>query len=465
MKWEILRQVLIRDLQRMIFRREAESILRNKISNPRYSGLFDDPFRVMAIRMFLTYPSKATVLALLLPFSMLTAKTIPCPLDPLLNVPENWQMTPDEFEKTFSKNGNKLFKWLTQDRTRAKLSRKLYANAEIDLRAFDGEVPAQEAIVDFAEGRLNLISISIFNRADSGSITLEDLKSRYQTSGKKVGEILEVAPRRREADSRKGLLTEGYSWYSRNTGIALLEHNEGAMDEADREFLRLRMARPDAVGSLAQSMTHTRGGAAIGLRDLPDNLTESENGDIFISNLPMVDQGDKGYCVVASAQRVFEYYGIGADMHQIAEISDADPNRGTNTLQMAKELDKIDYRFKTRLEIIGMGQPLTEVDVKRDEYYVGDPVDERKFLKEVRSYIDKGLPLLWSLELGRFPEKPQLNPQTAGGHMRMIIGYNDETEEIIFSDSWGAGHEAKRIKMPHAYKASHGLFVLKPTTH
>jgi len=49
--------------------------------------------------------------------------------------------------------------------------------------------------------------------------------------------------------------------------------------------------------------------------------------------------------------------------------------------------------------------------------------------------------------------------------MRLIIGYNDKTEEIIFSDSWGAGHEAKRMKMSDAYKASHGLFVLKPTVH
>jgi hypothetical protein len=155
-------------------------------------------------------------------------------------------------------------------------------------------------------------------------------------------------------------------------------------------------------------------------------------------------------------------------MHQIAQIAEADPKRGTSTLTMAKELDKIDYRFRTRLDTIGMADgsgKLTSVEVKKGEYYVGKPVDERKFLKEIRSHIDSGLPLLWSLELGRFPEKPQLNPQTAGGHMRLIIGYNDEEKDIIFSDSWGAGHEIKRIKMPHAYAATHGLFVLKPTSH
>jgi hypothetical protein len=393
----------------------------------------------------------------------LSAASIPCSIDPLLKVSESWKMTTDDFEKTFTENNNKLYVWLTLDRTRAKLTRKLYGNAEIDLTAFDGKVPVQEVTVDFAEGRLNLISVSIYNRADSGQITREVFTERFKSAGKMVGEILVAKPQQRKADAKSGLLTEGYSWNSRETGVALLEYNEGALGKADFEFLRLRIARPNAIGSLAASMTNTRGGAAAKLGDFPKNVKKEANGDVFISNLPMVDQGDKGYCVCASVQRVFEYYGIGADMHQIAQISDADPQRGTNTLLMAKELDKIDYRFKTRLDIIGMGRPFTQVEVKKGEYFVGQPIDERKFLKEIHSYVDSGLPLLWALELGKYPEVPQLNPQTAGGHMRIIIGYNDKTEEIIFSDSWGAQHESKRMKMSDSYKTTEGLFVLKPT--
>jgi hypothetical protein len=400
--------------------------------------------------------------------SPLSAKTLPCDLDPLLAIPANWQMTPDDFEKTYTSGNNKHFMWLTADRTRAKLSRKLYGNVEIDLSAFGGEVPVQEVIADFADGKLNLVSLSIYNRADSGEIVQEDFSARFTAAGKGMGKLLGISPRKREADSKNGLLTEGFSWYSKGKGVALLEHNEKAMGGAAREFLRLRVSRPEASGSLAASMLHSRGGAAARLGDLPGNLSRNDAGDVYISNLPMVDQGDKGYCVVASTQRVFEYYGIGADMHQIAQIAESDPNKGTSTLTMAEELGKIDYRFKTRLEIIGMTsteQVFSEVFEKKGSLYCGKPVDERKTLKEIRSYIDKGLPLLWSLELGRYPEIPQLTPQAGGGHMRMIIGYNDKTEEILFSDSWGAGHELKRMKMGHAYQATRGLFVLKPTVH
>lgn len=417
-------------------------------------------------RFHMMFPKLLVIFTVIFP-SLLSAESIPCPLDTLLAIPDNWQMTPDEFENHFVDGENKLYKWLTENRSRAKIGRKLYSNAQIDLTIFDGAVPVEEAIVDFSDGKLNLVTFSIFNRGDAGDISQEEFGTYFKTTGKALGEAMGTKPRRKDADSNSGLLTAGFTWYSQENGSAVLEHNEKALTGGDREFLRLRIARPDASGSLAASMLHTRGGATARLGDLPSNVEKAANGDVFISNLPMVDQGDKGYCVAATTQRAFEYYGIGADMHQIAQIAESDPEKGTSTLTMAKELDKIDYRFKTRLDIIGMESSgkLTDVKVKKGEYYVGKEVDERKFLKEIRSYINDGLPLLWALELGRYPEKPQLTPQAAGGHMRMIVGYNDSTEEIIFSDSWGAGHESKRMKMSDAYKASHGLFVLKPTVH
>ncbi len=413
--------------------------------------------------MLSKYVIQALMALLVLSGIDVRANSIPCAIDALIKAPQNWMLTVDDFEKTFTLDGNKQYVWLTQDRSRAKMSRKLYGNMELNLTAFDGQVPVQEVIIDFISGQLNLVSVSIYNRADSGAITSEEFGGRFKITGKMMGEIFTTKPQQRKADAKNGLLTEGYSWYAREMGLALLEHNEGALKTANPEFLRLRIARPNAKGSLASSLIHAGGGAAVRLDGLPKNVIQKDNGDVLIDNIPMVDQGDKGYCVVATVQRVFEYYGIGADMHQIAEISDADPEKGTDLLTIAKELDKIDYRFKTRLDIIGMGQPLTEVQEEQGEYYVGKPVDARKFLKAIHTYIERGLPLLWSLELGLFPEIPQLTMQASGGHMRIIIGYNANTQEVIFSDSWGAGHEAKRMKISDAYKASHGLFVLIPT--
>jgi hypothetical protein len=49
--------------------------------------------------------------------------------------------------------------------------------------------------------------------------------------------------------------------------------------------------------------------------------------------------------------------------------------------------------------------------------------------------------------------------------MRMIIGYDDVAGKIIFTDSWGAGHERKMMKMDDAFSATTALYVITPTTN
>ncbi len=399
--------------------------------------------------------------------NMLSAANFPesIKLDVLTNFPTNWDITPEAFEKHFNSQHEGLFRWLTKDHSRAKLSRKLYSDREIKLSFLDENIPVEEVIVDFSNGKLNLVTISIFHRGDGAEINPTDFKNRQSVIGKTISSRLATRAVIRQANRQQGMLTEGFSWES-PSGSALLEANEGASTGSKIEFLRLRLARQNATGALAMAMKSTRGGASSRLSDLPTNVTRDAEGNVFIRNLPMVDQGNKGYCLPASTQRIFEYYGIGADMHQIAQVAEADPNRGTSAMTMSKELDKIDFKFKTRLMIIAMsgGQnQLTEVQIEKDEYYIGKPVDERKFLKTIYMLIDDGIPLLWALELGRYPEDPDLKPQTAGGHMRIIIGYNEKTEKIIFTDSWGEGHEFKTIQASNAYNASYGLFALKPT--
>ena len=397
-------------------------------------------------------------------FSLHAKAEMSAELDILLDAPKCWELTPEGFEKHFDAIRPELFRWITSDRSRAKLSRALYSNMKIALSAFDGAVPVEEVVVDFSGGRLNMVTLSIFNRGDAGDVSEADFKSRHMAVGKAMGVKLNAKPTACPANRQQGLLTEGYSWSS-TSGVAMLEINEGAFSGSAREFIRLRIARPDAEGALAASMKRGGGGVAAKLSDLPGNVARDDKGNVFIRNLPMVDQGNKGYCLPASTQRIFEYYGIGADMHQIAQVAESDPSKGTSSMSMTKELDRIDFRFKTRLVVMAMmsENELVEVEVKKGDYLVGKPVDERKFVKAIHDFINDGIPLLWSLELGRFPEEPDLKPQTSGGHMRVIIGYNESSGRLIFSDSWGAGHEFKTIKASDAYAASQGLFALKPT--
>ena len=383
-------------------------------------------------------------------------------LDPFISLPGAYALTPDDLEKRFEQGNwsrNPYFKWLTEDKTRAIFQRKDTDNLKVNLTLLKGTVPIEEAVIDFKDGTLMGVTISIYNRGDGGTITTDDFNKRFIAMGKHIGEQLAIRPTKREARPTQGLLTSGFLWISAR-GKAVLEHNAEA--PGNTEFLRMRLAKRDAGGAYEAAM-QDRAGASVKLSALPGNLKRKEDGSVSITGIPMVDQGAKGYCVVASAQRLFEYYGIPCDMHQLAQIAGSDPERGTSSLEINEQLGAIDHFFKTRFTCLAVRQQSGLVELV-DGKYVGPEVPEEAFHSMIRKSIDAGIPLLWSLEVGLFPEDPPLKEQASGGHMRMIIGYNPKTKRLIFSDSWGAGHEFKTMDANEAYKATHGLFVMKPTT-
>lgn len=410
----------------------------------------------------------AVALSSLLVLAGLAARPLPAQqdlvadLDLFVTLPDAYQLTPDDLEKRFEQgswNRNPYFSWLTTDRSRAIFQKKNLPNLEVRLTLLKGSVAAEEAIVDFKDGKFIGVTISLFNRGDGGAIDRSDFDARFQAMGRHLGEQLQIRPTRREAKPTQGLLTTGFTWISAR-GKAVLEHNAEAPGKT--EFLRVRLARRDAGGAYEAALQE-RAGATVKLSELPSRVRRSPDGDVFITGLPMVDQGSKGYCVVASAQRLFEYYGIACDMHQLAQVAGSDPNRGTSSLAINEELGRIDHLFKTRFSCLAIRHDRGLVELV-DGRYVGADVPESKYHEMIRKSIGEGIPLLWSLEVGIFPEEPSLEIQTSGGHMRMIIGYNEPKQQILFSDSWGAGHELKRMDADHAYQATHGLFLLKPIT-
>lgn len=394
------------------------------------------------------------------------AGQLACPLDLLTRIPEVWSLTPDGLDaamavpKGVKVTKNPYFQWMTLARTRAVFTKQPYTNLRVDFKLFEGALAAQEVVVDFLNGKLNGITFSLFNRGDSAAMNAEEFQRIVKVCGKHTSDILLARPTPKKADPTQGLLAEGWIWIAPR-GMASLEHNPEA-SHGDVEFLRLKIAPRDAKGAFAAAFQGRS--AAAKLSELPKNVTKAANGDVYIKDIPMVDQGQKGYCVVATAQRLFEYYGIPADQHQIAQVAGTDAKAGTSTVAMAEALGKIDYRFKTHFKILGMmssTNQLVEVDARK--MTAGKNVTKEQFAKAIHRHIDEGIPLLWGLNLGKYPEDPPIALQTSGSHMRMIIGYNDPTGQVLFSDSWGAGHELKRMTLDNAYSATQGLFVMSPT--
>ena len=229
--------------------------------------------------------------------------------------------------------------------------------------------------------------------------------------------------------------------------------------------------------------------------DLPANVVK-ENGDVYIKGIPMVDQGQKGYCVVAATARMFGYYGLQVDQHEIAQMANASASGGTNTDAMIEALKGIAGKFKMRIKThddmsyqdmcdlsedynrVAKRAAAKEVPTGRsvNNWYNFDFFDPeilkstrlkstsgiKKFDAEIKRSIDAGIPLLWTVTVGIYKEPIRIS-QSRGGHMRMIIGYNTAKKEVIFSDTWGAGHEKKHWGIEEAYCSTKGIYSIQPT--
>jgi hypothetical protein len=203
------------------------------------------------------------------------------------------------------------------------------------------------------------------------------------------------------------------------------------------------------------------------MRDLlAKRVVKRNNGDVIISQLPMVDQGPKGYCVPATWERYLRYMDLPADLYVLAIMGNTGLGGGTNIAAMQEGVEGYVSAYHRRIETYDA--PLDVVHVAK--------------------YIDQGLPLMWtcwvdeSVELRTNQETQDRKTVTdwtafanslhsadkslddfqaangtfSNGHERMIIGYNAATNEIAISDSWGERFAERWMYAPTASKISQG---------
>ncbi len=324
--------------------------------------------------------------------------------------------------------------------------------------------------------------ISVYNKGDDGEMDKEEFDSLLEGTIKKLNELTGVTGKPRKVLQRDtGVKLDARIWQTEH-GLLLLEAaGSGKRKNFSGEFIRL------TIGPDAEALE--RGGARDAARrnTLKTNKKTEENGDVWIDGIPMVDQGQKGYCVPATAARVFAYYGMdGVDQHALAALCKSSGDGGTSMSQMESALKDISRRFHIKVIELDKGgfsgfisdyndaakklkKPAVSSRMMMMPEFdpevllaarAGKAAQVRKWLKPITKSIDAGLPVLWSVMLA-FPE--QGLPQSGGGHMRLIIGYNEQNNTIIYSDSWGAAHARKEMPAEQACAMTVYRYILRPT--
>ena len=412
-------------------------------------------------------------------------------LDRLMTTPAVWNESASDFMLTYMPVG---FGYVSQQRDCAR---------SVDKRlTFNGQ-RVWEALAYFETGAVRRIELSIYNRGDAGTLeepafqqlckTLSDGLTRWAgNAGNPVEETTK---------DRANCLTFKHTWIKAPCAVQLTRayvepHRLNGTNTPFRaEFAKITLSRTSGEGMVRDSTTVDWMVGASTL-SIQKNVQKTDSGDVWINGVPMVNQGAKGYCTAASAERLLRYYGRSVDQHQIAQLADTAAKEGTSQDGMIKALEAIGQRFTLELKLIikldyksllhlieeynraakVAGKPAVEIGkilIVSHVYGEMDAALLRKvrvkqtqemaqFKKDVKNYTAAGVPLLWSCIVGKFPEVPPINATGAFGHMRLIIGCNEKTDELLYSDTWGAGHELKRIPFEDAWAMTTGLFVLKP---
>ena len=195
--------------------------------------------------------------------------------------------------------------------------------------------------------------------------------------------------------------------------------------------------------------------------ELAKRVLKSDNGDVVLQEIPMVDQGPKGYCVPATWERYLRYVDVPADMYVLAMLGNSGIGGGTNIYALRAGVNDYVGSYGRRIETANV------------------PLD----VAHISKFIDQGLPLMWSCFAMEDIEK-EINLHTTQrkkvidwesyktnlqaddktlvplslndlnvlehGHMRMIIGYNVQSDELAISDSWGESCALRWITVKEA---------------
>ena len=343
------------------------------------------------------------------------------------------------------------------------------------------------------EEKIVRVELSLYNKGDAREdvLTIEGLKENIAT----IERIL--APGERGVKPVKTTLPNGGAQYRRvfDKSKPSAELAWGVSSEV--EYLRLTLSNE----ALKPNSRAKRPSGVVAKAKLKENVTKGPNGDVYIENVPMVDQGQKGYCSAAVSERVLRYYGNRIDEHEIAQQAGTSAEGGTSVSEMKKTVTAIGEKNGLGFqEILSMAAGIAGLKEEIERYnkaaklekepeislaqFTHDRVIEvgemraamkpkvlfrmrkkdsrlKKFSSGIRQQVNAGIPVFWGVTLGIFPER-SVNPQTHGGHMRLIIGYNDKKKEILYTDTWGEGHELKRMPEIWAFTITDNVFFLKP---
>jgi len=402
-----------------------------------------------------------------------------------------WTTSPANFQK---KNGSKyMYRWNS-----ARKKSLHYAANRRRTSLYFSDWQITEADFNFKNNQLNSISLNIYNKSCRTNKCFAENKNVFLKFLKKLRRSITTLCKNKHSKISTKLINsarcQSCFWNTPSAYIVLKWSYDGSHQENFIAHYATVYIYKDKLTFNEVSRSKV---AVTSPSDLKSRIKTNKNGDQYLQ-VPMVDQGKRGYCVVACAERILKYYNVNIDQHILAQAANTS-NRGTRTTEIESSMKRVGAKCSFHVKEISEYSPLIGnvnilkfikkynryakrtgkkvIKVSRVRSYrqLFAMMDEetlvktkinydksgfKKFKKKVKVTIDSGMPVLWGVTLGMVKEGRL--PQNVGGHMRLITGYNPKTDEMIYSDSWGKGHDFKKISWGKAWAMTNMAYVFIP---
>ncbi len=370
-----------------------------------------------------------------------------------------WDDTADEV-------GERL-RWPVESSTSNSISCRLYADSSY---RFLNARPYSAAFYG-SPGEVSRFSLVFANKGDcfasagvaeehfrDGSVTRdpEELAAMIERDAETIAERLEgILGTPRRQNYGEGSAKRKVSRWDWNEHSFLLSVAEGEFVSLAIEHSEVadRRGKQDKVADMHIRRIHEA------------NVERRDNGDVVIRNIPMVDQGPKGYCVPATFERCMRYMEIPADMYLLAMSGSTGLGGGTVVSVLVNSVQK---------EVWGAGRTFKTLQAQPN-------------FRDLQKLLDEGVPVLWGMHSTEWfndtaDRRTALRRSTDAEswkkivekaadkvadlpkphrsenlHICIIHGFNKETEEIAFTDSWGPRFVERWIGVAEAEHFSHGM--------
>lgn len=234
------------------------------------------------------------------------------------------------------------------------------------------------------------------------------------------------------------------------------------VDYSPDEYLIMHIVPPESLGKRRDP-----GAAPVApRRSLAERVKRTDSGDVFIADVPMVNQGPKGYCVPATVERLARYFGVsGVDMHKLAERANTKNGGGTTAKGMLRSVHKLLGGCGLQVRSAGkLGKDTIADHVDRGLPLMWFHYSTPEFRKRIdHSLVSRGraTPEGWRSQIRR--QRP-VKKSTQGAHVALIIGYNKKSGEVAISNSWGDRYRISWVRFTDMEQLSQScdLYVVSP---